>query len=286
MENYKALVTQEGVFTVRKRQWVFLAMALVLVVLTVACQPKAPVILATTTSTADTGLLDVLVPLFQQRTGFEVKTVAVGTGQALAMGEKGEADVLLVHSPAAEMKLIESGAAINRQYVMYNDFVIVGPAADPAGVKGMSGGHEALLAIMQSEATFVSRGDNSGTHKKEQELWKTAATTPTGAWYVEAGTGMAATLAIAEDKQAYVLTDRGTFLAQKQNLTLVVLVEGDPALENPYHVMQVNPARFTHVNARGAKRFVEFMLSREVQEIIKTFGKDKFGQPLFFPGAQ
>ena len=270
----------------RTAQCALLVMALALTLLVTACQPKDRVILATTTSTADTGLLDVLAPLFQQRTGYEVKTIAVGTGQALAMGEKGEADVLLVHSPAAEMKLIENGSAINRQYVMYNDFVIIGPAVDPAGIKGVSGGHEALLAIKRSEAEFVSRGDNSGTHKKERELWKAAATSPSGAWYIEAGTGMAATLAIAEDKQAYVLTDRGTFLAHQHNLTLVVLVEGDAALENPYHVLQVNPARFAHVNARGAQRFVEFMLSREVQDIISTFGKDKFGQPLFFPGAR
>jgi len=270
----------------KRIQWTVLVMLLILVPLTVACQPRAPVILATTTSTADTGLLDVLVPLFTQRTGYEVKTIAVGTGQALAMGERGEADVLLVHSPAAEMRLIENGAAINRQYIMYNDFVIVGPAADPAGVKGMTAGHEALLAIKQNAALFVSRGDNSGTHRKEQELWQTAATTPSGAWYIESGTGMAATLAIAEDKQGYVLTDRGTFLAHKKNLTLVVLVEGDAALKNPYHVMQVNPARFRHVNARGAERFVDFMLSRETQEIIAAFGVDRFGQPLFFPVAR
>ncbi|MBT9154300.1 MAG: Tungstate-binding protein TupA [Firmicutes bacterium] len=270
----------------KRTQLFALTVVLALVLFTTACQPKEPIILATTTSTADTGLLDVLVPLFQRRMGYEVKTIAVGTGQALALGEKGEADVLLVHSPAAEMKLVENGSAINRQYVMYNDFVIVGPATDPAGVRGMGGGHEALLAIKQSQATFVSRGDDSGTHKKEQELWKTAAITPAGAWYVESGTGMAATLAIAEDKQAYVLTDRGTFLAHKQNLTLVILVEGDPALKNPYHVMQVNPVRFAHVNARGAERFVEFMLSREVQNIISTFGVDKFGQPLFFPAAR
>lgn len=270
----------------KRTQLIMLTMMLTLALLVAGCQPKEPIILATTTSTADTGLLEVLVPLFQRRTGYEVKTVAVGTGQALALGERGEADVLLVHSPAAELKLIENGAAINRQYVMYNDFVLLGPAQDPAGIRGMSGGHEALLAIKQSQALFVSRGDNSGTHKKEQELWKTAATSPVGTWYIESGTGMAATLAIAEDKQAYVLTDRGTFLAHKHNLTLVVLVEGDPALENPYHVMQVNPARFAHVNARGAQRFVAFMLSREVQDIISTFGVDKFGQPLFFPGAR
>jgi len=270
----------------RKHQLVWLLLLLGLVSLVSACQPKAPVILATTTSTADTGLLEVLVPMFERQTGYEVKTVAVGTGQALAMGERGETDVLLVHSPTAEMKLIESGAAINRQYVMFNDFVIIGPAHDPAGVKGWRAGHEALVAIQSRGATFVSRGDNSGTHKKEQELWQAAATTPTGAWYVESGTGMAATLAIAEDKQGYVLTDRGTFLAHKHNLTLVVLVEGDSALENPYHVMQVNPARFPRINARGAAKFVDFMLSREVRDVIATFGVDRFGQPLFFPAAR
>lgn len=267
------------------KRWVSIAIVVLLLVsLLSACSPKKPVILATTTSTVDSGLLEVLVPLFEKKTGYEVKTVSVGTGQALAMGEKGDADVLLVHSPAAEVKLVENGAAINRKYVMYNDFVIVGPKADPAGIKGGASASEALQTLLEKEAVFVSRGDDSGTHKKEKELWQLNKLTPGGAWYIEAGTGMSATLAIAEEKQAYTLTDRGTYLAHSKNLTLEVLVEGDSSMRNPYHVMQVNHAKFSHVNSRGAKAFVEFMLSKDVQDIIASFGKDKYGQPLFFLG--
>jgi tungstate transport system substrate-binding protein len=243
------------------------------------------VILATTTSTVDSGLLDVLIPVFEKKTGYNVKTVAVGTGQALAMGEKGEADVLLVHAPKDEQKLVDSGAGINYQLVMHNDFLVVGPENDPAQVKGLKDCALALQKITQKKCIFVSRGDDSGTHKKEKSVWKKAGVTPGGKWYQESGTGMGQTLQIASEKQGYTLTDRATFLAQKQNLKLVPLVEGDAVLLNIYHVMQVNPEKFSKVNAEGAKAFVEFMVAPETQKTIGEFGKEKFGQSLFIPDA-
>lgn len=251
--------------------------------------PSEPVvkdmILATTTSTVDTGLLDLLIPIFEKQTGYRVKTISAGTGQALAMGEKGEADVLLAHAPDAEKKLVDAGLATNYQLVMHNDFVIVGPAGDIAGIKGKPSS-DAFKAIAQKEATFISRGDDSGTHKKELSIWKKAEITPTGAkWYQESGQGMGATLLMASEKAAYTLTDRGTYLAQKPNIKLDILSEGDKSLLNIYHVMQVNPEKFSKVNGKGGKAFVEFMIAPETQKVIGDFGKDKFGQPLFFPDA-
>ena len=252
----------------------------------VAFGASKELILATTTSTRDTGLLDVLLPVFQERTGYNVKTIAVGTGAALALGKKGEADVLLCHAPASEMELVESGDVINRQLVMHNDFVIVGSLEDPAGVKGVKSATEALRKIADKEAVFVSRADDSGTHKKEKEVWNKLGFEPSGkAWYLEAGTGMANTLNIANEKLAYCLTDRGTYLSMKDRLDLVVLVEGDAILLNIYHVMQVNPEKHKVVDGQGGKAFVEFMVSEEVQEIISKFGIDKYGSPLFFPDA-
>ncbi|NLA07023.1 MAG: solute-binding protein [Firmicutes bacterium] len=252
----------------------------------VAFGASKELILATTTSTRDTGLLDVLLPVFQERTGYNVKTIAVGTGAALALGKKGEADVLLCHAPASEMELVESGDVINRQLVMHNDFVIVGSHEDPAGVKGVKSATEALRKIADKEAVFVSRADDSGTHKKEKEVWNKLGFEPSGkAWYLEAGTGMANTLNIANEKLAYCLTDRGTYLSMKDRLDLVVLVEGDAILLNIYHVMQVNPEKHKVVDGQGGKAFVEFMVSEEVQEIISKFGIDKYGSPLFFPDA-
>jgi tungstate transport system substrate-binding protein len=242
-------------------------------------------ILATTTSTVDSGLLDQLIPIFEKKTGYRVKTVAVGTGQALAMGEKGEADVLLTHAEEAEKKLVDSGAVRNYQLVMHNDFVIVGPADDPAGVKGKSC-VEALRAIAVKGVIFVSRGDDSGTHKKELSIWKKTELNPGGAkWYLESGQGMGATLLMASEKQGYTLTDRATYLAQKKNVELDILSEGDKTLLNIYHVMEVNPDKFSKVNAAGGKAFVEFMVAPETQKTIADFGKDKFGQSLFFPDA-
>lgn len=242
-------------------------------------------ILSTTTSTVDSGLLDVLIPVFEKKTGFRVKTISVGTGQALAMGEKGEADVLLTHAAEAEKKLVDSGAVTNYQLVMHNDFVIAGPPGDPAGIKGKPGA-DAFKAIAANESVFVSRGDDSGTHKKELSLWKKAEITPQGGkWYQESGQGMGATLLMASEKQGYTLTDRATYLAQKKNLKLEILSEGDKGLLNIYHVMEVNAQKFPKVNAAGAKAFVDFMVDPETQKLIGDFGKDKFGQSLFFPDA-
>lgn len=238
-------------------------------------------ILATTTSTQDSGLLDVLLPVFEQKTGYKVKTIAVGTGQALAMGEKGEADVLLVHAPDAEKKVLASGAAINRLLVMHNDFVIVGPTSDVAQIKGKTT-MEALTAIAKSGALFVSRADDSGTDKMEKNLWKKVGIKPASPWYLEAGAGMGQTLKIADEKKGYTLTDRATYLAQKKNISLQVVVEGDATLLNIYHVMAVNPEKFSKVNQQAAKAFSDFLLSTEGQSLIAAYGKDKFGQPLFF----
>ena len=244
------------------------------------------VILATTTSTQDSGLLDVLIPVFEKETGFFVKTISVGSGQAMKMGEKGEADVLLVHSPDAEKAFITQGFGINRMLVMHNDFIIVGPPADPAKIKGMKSTKEALKMIAQTGALFLSRGDNSGTHAKEKGLWKAAGVVPEGQkWFQQTGLGMGQTLNIAAEKKGYTLTDRATYLALKKNLGLEILIEGEPLLLNIYHVIEVNPAKWPKVNTPGAKAFAGFMVSKKTQEIIAKFGVDKYGAPLFFPDA-
>jgi tungstate transport system substrate-binding protein len=242
-------------------------------------------ILATTTSTQDSGLLDVLVPMFEKQTGYVVKTVAVGTGAALKMGQEGNADVLLVHAPASEIPLVQQGYVNDRRLVMHNDFVIVGPSSDPAGIKGIKTAAEAFKKISAAGAGFISRGDDSGTNKMELTLWKSASITPQGDWYSESGQGMGATLKIASEKQAYTLTDRATYLANKSVLDLDILVQGDPALLNVYHVMVVNPEKFPKVNHAGAVAFADFITSPATQDVISKFGVDKFGQPLFFPDA-
>lgn len=251
-----------------------------------ATQPAAKeIILATTTSTQDSGLLDVLIPIFEGRSGYTVKTVAVGTGQALKMGEDGNADVLLVHAPSAEKELMKGGFGAERLLVMHNDFVIVGPADDPAGIKGDVSAVEALVKIASAAAAFVSRGDDSGTHKAELALWKSGEIDPQGDWYIESGQGMAATLKIAGEKAAYTLTDRATYLATRQGLGLEILVEGDPVLLNVYHVITVNPEKWPKVNNAGATAFAQFLIDGETQKVIGEFGVDKYGQPLFFPDA-
>ncbi|CEP68190.1 PBP domain [Moorella glycerini] len=248
---------------------------------------KKDLILATTTSTMDSGLLDVLIPMFEKETGYTVKPNAVGTGQALAMGDQGNADVLLVHAPEAEMELVKKGTAINRQLVMHNDFIIVGPPGDPAGIKGAKKAVDALKQIAARQAIFISRGDDSGTHKMEKNLWQAANIKPEGKWYQEAGSGMGQTLNIASEKGGYTLTDRATYLSLKKNLKLDIMVEGEKALLNIYHVMQVNPDKFPGmaINSEGARAFVDFMVAPETQQVIGNFGKDKFGQSLFFPDA-
>lgn len=244
------------------------------------------IILATTTSTQDSGLLDVLIPVFEKKTGYFVKTIAVGSGHAMAMGQKGEADVLLVHSPAAEKKFVADGFGVNRRLIMHNDFVIVGPPNDPAKIKGIKPTSEAFRKIAAEKSLFLSRGDQSGTHSKEREIWRVAGLNPEGEkWYQQTGLGMGQTLNVAAEKKGYTLTDRGTYLALKKNLDLDILVEGDAILLNIYHVIEVNPAKWPKVNAAGAKAFADFMVSKDAQEIIKTFGVEKFGSPLFFPDA-
>ena len=268
-------------------------LALVLVVMGFCVIPgfAAPpaeknIILATTTSTQDTGLLDVLIPEFQKKTGYFVKTIAVGSGQAMTMGQKGEADVLLVHSPAAEEKFVAEAYGINRRLVMHNDFVVVGPATDPAKIKGTKSTIEVFKKIAASASLFLSRGDNSGTDAKEKSIWKAGNIKYDGEkWYQQTGLGMGQTLNVASEKKAYTLADRGTYLSLKKNLGLDILAEGDAILLNIYHVIEVNPAKWPKVNAAGAKAFADYMVSKETQTIIKTYGVEKFGGPLFFPDA-
>jgi tungstate transport system substrate-binding protein len=244
------------------------------------------IILATTTSTQDSGLLDVLTPLFEKKTGYFVKTIAVGSGQAMVMGQKGESDVLLVHSPDAEEKFMAAGYGVNRRLVMHNDFIIVGPAVDRGGIKGTKSARAAFKRIAAAKALFMSRGDNSGTDAKEKAIWKAAGIAPEGQkWYQQTGLGMGQTLNVASEKQTYTLADRGTYLALAKRLDLAILVEGDRDLLNIYHVIEVNPARWPKVNAGGARAFADFMVSPETQAIVRAFGVDKFGSPLFFPDA-
>ena len=265
---------------------VLLALLLTLVAAPAGAQPVGSrvVVLSTTTSTQDSGLLDVLVPRFERQSGYTLKTVSVGTGQALALAARGEADVVLVHAPALEKAYVDEGKLSNRRLVMYNDFVVVGPERDPAGVRGERA-VAALARIASAGARFVSRGDRSGTHLLEQSLWQQAGVTPSAPWYIESGQGMGATLGIADDRRAYTLTDRATFLAFSKRLELRLLVEGDRALFNVYSVMEVNPANGPRVNAAGGKAFADFMLTPATQAVIRTFGVEKFGQPLFVPIA-
>lgn len=239
--------------------------------------------LATTTSTQDTGLLDALVPTFERQTGIKVKVVAVGSGQALELGRRGDADVLLTHAPAAEEKFMAEGFGSERHPVMHNDFVLAGPKADPARVRDQKSVSDAFGLIAKHGSPFVSRGDESGTHQKEREIWKAAGAGPQGDWYIRAGAGMAQALRMATEKRAYTLSDRATFLALKGELDLDLLVQGDPLLRNRYTVILVNPKEHPHVRHEAARRFADFLRSAEVQRRIGEFGNDKYGEPLFFP---
>jgi tungstate transport system substrate-binding protein len=243
------------------------------------------VILATTTSTADTGLLDALAPVFLDATGLTLKPIAVGSGAALEMGERGEADVLLIHSPAAEEAFMAGGYGTERRTVMFNDFIIVGPVQDPAGIAEASDANDAMTRIAAAQATFVSRGDDSGTHALERRLWEAAGIAPEGDWYTESGSGMGDTLNIAAERGGYTLTDRGTYLSLQDRLGLDVLVEGDPALLNVYHVILVNPENGRSIDEAAGRAFLEFLLLPETQEFIGAFGGDEFGEPLFTPCA-
>ena len=259
---------------------------------TSAPKPSNPdLILATTTSTQDSGLLDVIVPLFEQETGYNVKTVAVGSGQAMQMGTDCNADVLLVHSPSAEKTFMSAGSGKDRSLIMHNDFIIVGPSADPAKIKGLAPA-DAFKAIAAAgdagNATFAARADNSGTSTKELAIWKKAGVDPSTtkpSWYLETGQGMGATLKIASEKGAYTLTDRATYLANKANLALDLLVEKDNSLLNVYHVITVNPEKCPKVNYDGAMAFLKFMTDPATQDVIGKFGVDKYGQQLFIPDA-
>lgn len=243
------------------------------------------IILATTTSVQDTGLLDLIVPLFEKENGSHVKAVAVGTGQALALAGRGEADVVLAHAPEVEKKYVTAGVLVNRRLVMHNTFLLAGPGADPAQVKGTEKAVDALKKIAKAKAIFVSRGDDSGTHKLEKKLWEQTGMKPAGEWYLESGQGMGKTLGIAGEKQAYVLTDRATYLAFQKTTGLTVVLEGDPVFLNLYHVMEVNSEKFPKANSAGGKAFADFLLSAAVQDLLETFGVEKFGEALFHPDA-
>jgi tungstate transport system substrate-binding protein len=248
--------------------------------------PARPeLILATTTSTQDSGLLDVVIPDFEARTGYQVKPVAVGSGQALKMGEDGNADVLLVHSPAAEEAFMAQGAGVDRRLIMHNDFVIVGPPGDPAHIKGQAA-LAAMQAIAAAGAPFVSRGDASGTNALELSLWQQAGIDPKGKpWYIVSGQGMGATLNVTDEKNAYTISDRATYLAFKARLQLQILAEKDRVLLNIYHVIRVNPAKQPSVNTAGAQAFADYLVSPEGQTLIAGFGAQKYGQALFVPDA-
>ena len=243
-------------------------------------------ILATTTSTQDSGLLDVLVPMFEKESGYTVKTIAVGSGQAIQQASNGDADVVLVHSPAAEKAMVDAGDGIERALVMHNDFIIVGPAADPSGLKAVKTTNDAMTAIATGKAKFISRGDDSGTNALELKLWKAINVTPKGqSWYEETGQGMGATLQIASQKAAYTISDRATYLAQKKNLSLDILFEKDKALLNVYHVIVVNPAKHPNIKVDAARAFAAFMVRADIQKVIGEFGVDTAGQQLFVPDA-
>ncbi len=265
------------------------AVLLALVVFVLAgCTSAAParpaVLLATTTSFQDSGLLDVLKADFEKRTGYHLRPTAVGTGAALAIGARGDADVVFVHAVDEEQKFMTAGNGDRRLLVMHNDFVIVGPPSDPAHIRGKDT-ITAFRAIAETRSIFISRGDNSGTNIFELALWKKAGVTPAGAWYVQASTGMGQTLQIASEKRAYTLADRATFLTRRAGLELAIVVERDPPLLNPYHVITVNPKKFPGVNAAGANAFADYLVSDETQRLIAAFGKDKYGEVLFFPDA-
>jgi tungstate transport system substrate-binding protein len=243
-------------------------------------------ILATTTSTQDSGLLDVILPDFEAKAGYKVEVIAVGSGAAMSMGESGDADVLLVHSRAAEDEFIAAGHGVDRHDVMYNDFLIIGPAADPAGIKGGNDAVAALTKISESKSIFLSRGDESGTHKKELSIWKAAGIEPSGDWYNSVGKGMGDTYRMADEMQGYTVIDRATYLANKGNYSLEPMVEGDELLFNPYGVIAVSPEKYPNINYEGATAFIQWIISDETQALIAEFGKDQYGQSLFIPDAK
>jgi len=263
---------------------VLLSLLLLLVAGCAGAARERSLVLATTTSTQDSGLLDELLPAFTQETAWRVQTVAVGSGQAIELGRRGEADVLLVHSPAAEQEFVAEGTAADRRLVMHNDFVLVGPPADPAGVRGTDS-VAAMRAVAGAEAVFVSRGDESGTNAKETSLWERVGIVPGGEWYQSTGQGMGETLRVASERQAYTLSDRASFLAQRDTLALEVLSEGDPGLLNVYHVIPLTTRAGERVQEAGGAAFADWITSPGAQDRIADFGVAEFGQPLFVPDA-
>jgi tungstate transport system substrate-binding protein len=243
-------------------------------------------ILATTTSTEDSGLLGFILPNFEEEFNIEVKVVAVGTGQALQLGEDGNADVLLVHARAREDEFMAAGHGVRREDVMYNDFVILGPEDDPAGIAGLTTAAEGFQKIAEAQAPFVSRGDDSGTHTKEKAIWGETGIEPSGDWYISAGQGMGAVLTMADEEQAYTLSDRATYLARTlEGTNLAIMIEGDPILFNPYGVMAVNPNKGDYIKVDLANQFIDWLVSLPTQEKISQFGIDQFGSPLFTPDS-
>jgi tungstate transport system substrate-binding protein len=300
---YTILKFKEGKRNMKKT--LLLVLAVILMLSVAACGPKevpdpgqdpgtgqelkgGEIILSTTTSTQDSGLLDFLLPEFKNDTGIEVKVIAVGTGQALQMGRDGEADVLLVHAKASELEFLEEGAGTERHDVMYNDFILVGPTGSTAVEKG-NNIEKALSAIKEKELVFVSRGDDSGTHKKELAIWKAVGIEPAGDWYLDAGAGMGAVLTMANEKEAYTITDRATYLSMKNDLDLEIVIEGDENLLNQYGVIPVNPEvlgdKAEQINHEGALEFMNWLISERGQELISKYGIEEFGQALFFPNA-
>jgi tungstate transport system substrate-binding protein len=270
----------------KKRAIVFFAVLLAgLVILNGSVSAQTRIRCASTTSTQNSGLLDYLLPLFEKKTGIKVDVVAVGTGASIEIGKRGDCDVVLVHAKELELKAVAEGFFVNRHDVMYNDFVIIGPSNDPLKIKGSKNAQEALRKIADGSGPFVSRGDKSGTHTMELGLWKQIGLDPKGKpWYLEVGQGMEKTQRIADEKKGYTLTDRGTWLATKDKLDMVIVLEGDPALFNQYGVMAVNPEKHKHVKYKEAMEFVNWLISKEGQQAIGAF-KDKFGNVLFFPNA-
>jgi tungstate transport system substrate-binding protein len=239
--------------------------------------------MSTTTSTENSGLLTILNRPFERQHNVRLDVIAVGTGKALKLGENGDVDVVFVHAPQAEMEFVDKGYGVDRAAVMHNDFVLVGPNADPANIKNSNSAVQALSKIAMAKSDFISRGDDSGTHKKELQLWLESGIKPIGSWYIATGQGMGAVLKIADEKQAYTLTDRGTFIAFQDKVDLIVLVEGDSALFNPYHIMAVNKAKHPHVQYDLAKKYIEYVISEQGQNIISNY--QKAGQQLFYPVA-
>ncbi|MEX1200802.1 MAG: substrate-binding domain-containing protein [Methylophaga sp.] len=267
------------------KRWLLVGMGLLAISLNIsAIQAQEILKMSTTTSTDNSGLLKYLHDHYKSETGVQVAVIAVGTGKSLKLGANGDVDIALVHAPAAELKYVEQGYFVDRRAVMFNDFVIVGPENDPAGIKSAKTATEALAKIAESGADFVSRGDDSGTHKKELQLWQQAGIKPTGSWYIAAGQGMGAVLKLADEKLGYALTDRGTQIAFAEKMDLVVLNEGDPALGNPYHIMTVNPQKHSHVRTDLAKQYTDFITSEAGQQLIADFMVN--GQQLFYPNAE